>query len=107
MYNAYITTRTHKQPNHPGNTTSAPTASDCFLVEHGEHQGTKERAKAPSGHIAVLYQGEKRGNDDDDEKDDDDKTHTHTHTHTHTKLPIMLSTGRNNHHTNQALVQNT
>ena len=28
-------------------------------------------------------------------------------THTHTKLPIIPSTGRKYHHTNQAMAQNT
>ena len=36
-----------------------------------------------NSHIAVLYIGDTRGNDEDDDKDDDDK-HTHTHTHRHT-----------------------
>ena len=51
----------------------------------------------------MLSIGETRGNDEDDDKDDDDK-HTHTHTDTHTKLPIMLSTGRKNHHTYLTMV---
>jgi len=56
----------------------------------------------------VLYIRDTRGNDEDDDKDDDDKhTHTHTHTDTHTKLPIMLSTGRKNHHTYQAMARYT
>ena len=56
----------------------------------------------------MLYIGDTRGNDEDDDKDDDDKhTLTHTHTDIHTKLPIMLSTGRKNHHTYQAMARYT